>query len=348
MKWSSVYLSLGMVALIFMQGGSAPTGPAPTITYLPMTAPERVEFSSLTWIGDTLLLLPEKPDRFREQPGSAGGFFTLRKQDILDALDGRRVEPLTPTLVKVDGSAIWPTTQSWNVTAAGFEGAALDGNTLYLLIESESMNADAAMRSFLVKATLEPDLSAFHLDLTAPIELPQQAHFYNLSYESLTLVGQQLMALYEVNSQPLNPTHAAILIDPQTRAIKRLPLPEIGARVTDVTPPNAHGVLWALSCCLLGEALLAEDFDLIAKQYGLSALTAPLHETVQLVPLRATNQGIVVANEPTISTAWTDQTPQENWEGIAPLDDRGFLIVTDQYPKTLLGFIAVPPGTFGP
>ena len=28
-----------------------------------------------------------------------------------------------------------------------------------------------------------------------------------------------------------------------------------------------------------------------------------------------------------------------NWEGIVRLDDRGFLIVTDKFPETILGFV---------
>ena len=31
-----------------------------------------------------------------------------------------------------------------------------------------------------------------------------------------------------------------------------------------------------------------------------------------------------------------------NWEGIVRLDDVGFLLVTDQYPQTILGFVPVP------
>ncbi len=348
MRWPTVYRSLGLLALIFLPGGSAPTGSAATITPLPVTARPRIELSSLTWIGDRLLMLPEKPDRFRDVPGTSGGFFTLARQDILDLLDGRRSAPLIPALLPVYGTPIWPTTQSWNVTAAGFEAAALDGSTLYLLIEGESMQSATTMRSWLVTATIAPDLSRATLDLTAPVELPQQAHFHNLSYESLTIIHHQPVALYEVNSQALNPQRAAIVIDPQTGAIHTLPLPEIGARVTDMTLPDNQGVFWALSCCLLGAAVIEHDVSLIARQYGLSALTAPLQETVQLVPLRETDRGIVAADQPIIDTAWSDQTLQENWEGIARLDDRGFLVVTDTYPRTELGFIAVPPGTLKP
>ena len=234
------------------------------------------------------------------------------------------------------------------MTAAGFEAMAVYGQTLYLLIEAQTPQSQKDMHTYLVSGTLEAGGNQLQLDLSAPVELPQQAHFYNLSYESLTVAGDKLIALYEVNSRALNPAPYAVVIDPETRAISTLPMPAVGARITDVTPPDERGQFWALSCCLLGEALIATDLDVIAKEYGLSVLTAPVHETPQIVPLRYTDQGIVRADLPALSAAWTDGTVLENWEGIARLDDRGFLIVTDQYPDTRLGFLPAPSGALKP
>jgi hypothetical protein len=31
-----------------------------------------------------------------------------------------------------------------------------------------------------------------------------------------------------------------------------------------------------------------------------------------------------------------------NWEGLVRLDDRGFLLVTDLFPGTILGFVPAP------
>jgi hypothetical protein len=32
-----------------------------------------------------------------------------------------------------------------------------------------------------------------------------------------------------------------------------------------------------------------------------------------------------------------------NWEGVVRLEDRGFLLVTDTFPRTLLGFVPFKP-----
>ncbi len=34
--------------------------------------------------------------------------------------------------------------------------------------------------------------------------------------------------------------------------------------------------------------------------------------------------------------------PPCNWEAMVRLDDRGFLIMTDRYPSTLLAFVPLP------
>jgi len=34
-----------------------------------------------------------------------------------------------------------------------------------------------------------------------------------------------------------------------------------------------------------------------------------------------------------------DDGQSRNWEGIAMLDQRGFLLVTDQHPNTILAFV---------
>ena len=34
-----------------------------------------------------------------------------------------------------------------------------------------------------------------------------------------------------------------------------------------------------------------------------------------------------------------DSDNSRNWESIARLDDKGFLIATDKYPKMILGFV---------
>ncbi len=42
-----------------------------------------------------------------------------------------------------------------------------------------------------------------------------------------------------------------------------------------------------------------------------------------------------------IQLTLVDEATVRNWEGIARLDGRGFLIATDTYPATILAFVPV-------
>ena len=65
-----------------------------------------------------------------------------------------------------------------------------------------------------------------------------------------------------------------------------------------------------------------------------------------------TSNGAIVGRTAIASTGIqrTDKSPIQlelgllprNWEGIVRLDNRGFLLVTDQYPVTILAFVPSP------
>jgi len=44
-------------------------------------------------------------------------------------------------------------------------------------------------------------------------------------------------------------------------------------------------------------------------------------------------------NQPPVELELIDAQTSRNWEGIARLDKRGFLVVTDEHPGTILAFI---------
>ena len=49
-----------------------------------------VEFSGLAWFGDTLVLLPQYPNRF------GNSLYTIEKEAILNVIDGKSAGPITP------------------------------------------------------------------------------------------------------------------------------------------------------------------------------------------------------------------------------------------------------------
>ena len=50
--------------------------------------------------------------------------------------------------------------------------------------------------------------------------------------------------------------------------------------------------------------------------------------------------GIVLTETPPIQLELGPES--RNWEGLVRLEDRGFLLMTDKFPGTILGFVGVP------
>jgi len=61
------------------------------------------------------------------------------------------------------------------------------------------------------------------------------------------------------------------------------------------------------------------------------------------VEMQITDEGIALIDQAPIQLDLPGEDAR-NWEGIARLDERGFLVVTDKYPQTLLGLVPVEAG----
>ena len=62
----------------------------------------------------------------------------------------------------------------------------------------------------------------------------------------------------------------------------------------------------------------------------------------RLLAFQFTEDGIVLAPLAPIQLQLLPDDEARNWEGIARLDERGFLLVTDKFPETILAFVANP------
>ena len=63
----------------------------------------------------------------------------------------------------------------------------------------------------------------------------------------------------------------------------------------------------------------------------------------RLLELRLTTDGRIVRTEsPPLNLELLPDGECRNWEAVVRLDDRGFLLMTDKYPGTLLAFVPLP------
>lgn len=323
--------------------------PETAVSFIELAGPaaeNSAEISGLAWYGDYLVLLTENSFLYATDE-IAGQIFALEKEDILDYLASDAPEPLEPFAVPIYGPDIVDAVSGFEVAFDGFESIvfvdapnAFADDQVFLTIEADTISEDdPSMRGYIVWGTVEPGLRAVHLRLDQRIALPPQTNFNNMSYESMFVAGDKLVAVYEANGAAVNPDAHAYVVDLPTGTVTATPVENIEFRITDTTQPDANGRLWATNYFFPGEDFLASDNDPLFEKWGMGESQAEFDGYERLVALDYTAAGITLADVAPIQLQMTEDSRGRNWEGIAALDDRGFLIVTDRFPRTLLGFV---------
>lgn len=308
-------------------------------------ARREAEISGLAWYGDTLVILPQYPARFevgvdtinaRSRGGDRGALFMLTRAEIEAYLDTASPAPLRPRAVPFEAPGV-----PGQITGfEGYEALAFQRNRVYMTVEFDH---EANAQGYLITGEVRPGLAAVHLDVATLKALPAQTQIGNLSYETLLLVPGGVVALQEANGWIVNPNPEAYVFDEALTMRDSLSIPTVEYRLTDATGLDADGRFWALNYFYPGErALLRPGTDSLALEYGVG-LTHRRFDTVErLVEMQYTGDGIVRTEHPPIQLELLDGDHPRNWEGIARLGERGFIVATDKFPETLLAFIAAP------
>ena len=223
---------------------------------------------------------------------------------------------------------------------AGYEAIVFLGDQVYLTIEVEG---EKHMSAYIVSGVIDPELSAIRLDEKTLRSIPMPANLNNKSDESLLVIDQNILALYEVNGHTLFKSGVqkpwAVQFDPQLTKSRLLPFPALEFRVTDACQPDANGKFWVMNYFYPIERQLYTDHDPLMMQYGAGATHVNGLAVERLVELQYTSEGIIQTGRPPIQLQLTGDRQPRNWEGLVRLDERGFLIVTDKYPTTILAFV---------
>ena len=314
----SLRTALALAAIAIACTARRPSDPAGVPVRLlplagPITSPE-AEISGMAWWGDTLVLLPQYPERFGDV------LFALDKAEILARVQARgEIEPLRPRTIAFDGggAARLPGYE-------GFEAIAIHGTSVFLTVET----SPALMRAFLVKGEARVEGPSIRVGGAAvPIEPPVDLD--NMSHESLVFRDGRVLALFEANGATVNPRPNGALFDADLRALGMVPFPALDYRVADATAIDAEGRFW------VSNVYYVRDRQLRA---------GSRRSVEQLVELAWTGARVERTATPPIVLQRIDDRTTRNWEGLVRLDDRGFLLATDTYPQTLLGFVPARRG----
>lgn len=302
---------------------SAHAAPAVDIVEIPLdglAAKASREFSGLAWYEDHLILLPQYPD------WAGKTIFKIPQQEILDLLAERRSGPITPGTIK------WNTPKSLKRRTAeyeGFEAVVLQNGQVLATIESKA----APYRGFLVGGVIGPKLKKVNLNPTPSAPMPSPSCRANRAEEALILLDGQAFAIHEENGPHAvaNPVARRFGVGLEPLA-PGAPFPPLPFRVTDATAADAQGRFWVTHV-----HDPAHQQQVAGECPKRPAAALPDHPVEEVVEIRWTGKAFETTGR-RIALTPSAEGPR-NWEGLARLPGKGLLLITDQRPRTLLGFI---------
>jgi len=294
---------------------------------IPLDGPiskKKAEISGMAWMGDTLVLLPQYPEKIGE-PNAI--LFTISKQSILDYLDGKFNEPISPGKINLT----MPNLKEMIPDYEGFEAIEFRDQDVYLTIES---GKDNHMMGYIISGKISSDSSEIRLDSSTMVKIPPPIQLDNRTDEALIIIQDRIFTFFEVNGASINSKPAAHVFDLNLNAEGTVSFPNLEYRVTDATS-GAEGELWILNQASQKDAIILPQFDPL-----MPPQTRSFSHVERLVKLKFDKDGFTLAEFPPILINLGDSA--RNWEGLSLLDARGFLMVTDKSPDTILGFVSMP------
>lgn len=297
-------------------------------------ADRRAEVSGMAWTADTLVVLPQDPLLFAESDRL--GFFVFTRTQILSALDDPHADPLQPYRVECEAPGMARVVRGFD----GLEAIGILGERLYLTVEAKD---DTAMAGYLLCGHYDRVAEAVRIDMTKLTAIPLGLNVPNIAEEALLIDGDRILTMSEANGAIVNPQPRAKVFDCAINYLGSIPFPNIEYRVTDATELDENRCFWVMNYFYPPEGpKLRVGRDREIDRFGLPPGQDPRHGVERLLELRLTDAGIVRTNTPPIYLERAADGGCRNWEALVRLGDRGFLVMTDKYPGTLLGFVPNP------
>ena len=284
---------------------------------------KKQEISGMDWYQDRLFLLPE----------NLGGFlFTISKIEILSAINKKDKKPITPKQTRF-------LTPDYSKTIPGFDGfeaISFNNNEVFISIEAEENGIMCGYVGWgeINPRTLEIQIKDENIKkLNTPIQIE------NMSFESLLFHNENLIMIYEANGLNLQKKIKQTIFSTKRNTISYIDFENIEYRITDVTKIDKHNKFWGINYFWPGdEKLLMPSKDFILNRFIEGKSHSQSKAVERLIEFEIKDNKIILSNTNPIQLV-LDSDNSRNWEAIARLDDKGFLIATDKYPKMILGFL---------
>jgi len=306
------------------------------VEVVPLKLPERVqaasfEYSGLAWFGDFLVLLPQYPEG-RYSSGD-GNLFAIAKEDILRTIEDPEIE-LPVRDVPIFNSNLRNVVKGFE----GFESILFVGQDIYLTVESHGGNP---MMGYLIKGVVKGELESVTLDPNSLVELETLSSAENATFEAITYWDGNLYVIYEHNAKQSDAQPLAYQFDLGLEFMQEIAFPIMDYRITDATMSDPSGKFWVVNYFFPGDTHLAVEQDALISQYGQGATHASNQPVERLVQLQIEKDEILRVDQAPIYLKLLGFNIARNWEGVVMLDELGFLLITDSFPNSQLGFCSI-------
>ena len=284
------------------------------------------EISGMDWYNDNLILLPENLN---------GYIFAIKKAELDSRIIGNDTTIIFPEQIKLN-------TPNYKKLVPGFdsfEAIAFRGYEVYLTIEirfADSMSCLLA-RGHIDEKTLEITVPEQNLTV---IDVPKYVD--NMSYESLVIDEDRVIALFEANGDSLIKDPYALSINSSGNDIIKYPLSSINYRIADATRIDKNNRFWVINYFFPGDRkVLKPSNDILASKYGNGPSHSRSNRVERLVEYEIRNEKVSLTKSAPIEIKLEGEKTSRKWEALARYGNEGFLIATDKYPKphTLLAFL---------
>ncbi len=294
-------------------------------------ASRKLEASGLSWFNGNLMILPQFPEKFSN--GKDGAFFIIKKEKIEEYLTGRNQAPLSAERIEV----IYEGEKDFlSCDGGGFEGVVVDGNELYFVVESMD---EGKTFCYLVKGSFDKATSTITITTKSKVKIDSQSGIHNLSDETILQKDDLLITLHEGNGVNITKVPVAHIIGCDMHEKRSLPMENVEYRITDATSVDSSGKFWVINYFYKGDFTdLKPVIDANFKGEGIGKTHYENKHVERLLEFVIMHDGIRRTQQNSIQFV-LDKNGGRNWEGIVRYEDKGFLVVSDYYPKTILAFI---------
>ena len=284
-----------------------------------------LEMSGLAWYNDYLILMPQYVNESKPR------FYYLKKSTINDWLNGDKEKPLNPSKIDIIMPDYFNSIKGYQ----GFEAICFIGSKAYLIIETKNNDL---MKSFIVKGSMDIKSKTLIIAPEKKVEILLPVNIKNMGYESILKYKYRLMVLFEANGINVNSDPKASFYNSSLKQKGHISFPNIEYRITDATELDDQGRFWAINFFWPGEKKrLNPGKDLVLNNTVKGETHQEFEHVERLVEFKIDGKNIYKTNSLPIQLKLNQNS--RNWEGVVRMENKGFLMIVDEHPRTILAFI---------